>query len=349
MKVTVTGATGTLGREVVAELKHRGDQVTVLSRDAGPRAADAGRRRPALEWADPKTQAPPAEAFAGQDAVVHLLGEPIAQRWSDDIKREIRDSRVLSTRNLVAVLRDLDPAERPAVLVSQSAVGWYGARGDEQVDESEPAADDFLAQVCVDWEAEAHGAERPGPARGVHAHRRGAVRGRRRAGEDAAPVQARAWAARWPAASSTCPGCTPTTWWARCCTAWTRARCAGPVNVTAPEPVTNAELSKALGRVLGRPAIAPGARLRGEAALRRDGHHRDHRRAGRARRAGAVGLRVPPGRPGQRAAGRDRPVLTWSRRGGGTGGALAPAAADAGRSSSMPSSTSDQDGEEHRS
>ena len=192
MKVTVTGATGTLGREVVAELGRRGDEVTVLSRDADGARRKLGDGVRALEWADPKTQAPPAEALAGQDAVVHLLGEPIAQRWSDDVKREIRDSRVLSTRNLVAVLRDLDAgraARRAGVPVGRRA-GTAPAATSAWTSPS-PAADDFLAQVCVDWEAEAHEAERAGRARGVHPHRRGAVRGRRRAGEDAAAVQAR--------------------------------------------------------------------------------------------------------------------------------------------------------------
>ena len=125
MKVTVTGATGTLGREVVAELQQRGDQVTVLSRDAARARETLGQDVTALEWADPKSQAPPAEAFAGQDAVVHLLGEPIAQRWSEDTKREIRDSRVLTTRNLVAVLRDLD-AGRAARRCWSPSRRWAG-------------------------------------------------------------------------------------------------------------------------------------------------------------------------------------------------------------------------------
>ncbi len=163
----------------------------MLSRDADSARQKLGEGVRALEWADPKTQAPPAEAFAGQDAVVHLLGEPIAQRWSDDVKREIRDSRVLSTRNLVAVLRDLDPAERPSVLVSQSASGWYGARGDERVDESGPGRRRLPGPGVRGLGGRGPRRRRAGRARGVHAHRRGAVRGRRRAGEDAAPVQAR--------------------------------------------------------------------------------------------------------------------------------------------------------------
>ena len=160
MKVTVTGATGTLGRELVRALQDRGDEVTVLSRDADRARSVLGHAVRAVAWPEPKQAPAPAEGLAGQDAVVHLIGEPVDQRWSDDAKREIRDSRVLSTRNLVAALRDLD--DRPAALVSQSASGWYGPRGDERVDESEPAAGDFLAQVCVEWEAEARAAEELG-------------------------------------------------------------------------------------------------------------------------------------------------------------------------------------------
>src|SRR3954451_11201578 len=150
MKVAVTGATGTIGRAVVRALEERGDDVVALSRDAS-RASDLGVE--VVEWRAPKEEAAPAAAFADVEGVVHLLGEPVAQRWTDDAKREIRDSRVLGTRNLVAGLREAGPRLR--VLVSQSATGWYGARGDEPVDESEPAADDFLASVVQDWEAEA--------------------------------------------------------------------------------------------------------------------------------------------------------------------------------------------------
>jgi len=256
LKVTVTGATGTLGREVVAELKGRGDQVTVLSRDAARARETLGQDVTAVEWADPKSQAPPAEAFAGQGAVAHLLGEPIAQRWSDDTKREIRDSRVLTTRNLVAVLRDLDAAERPEVLVSQSAVGWYGARGDEKVDESEPAADDFLAQVCKDWEAEARAAEELGLR--VVCTRTGVV-----LSEDGGALEKMLPPFKLGVGGPVAGGKQYVPWVHTDDVVGSLLHCldqgsvTGPVNVTAPEPVTNKELSKALGRVLNRPAFAP--------------------------------------------------------------------------------------------
>lgn len=256
MKVTVTGATGTLGREVVKELQERGDHVTVLSRDADRARQTLGDGVTALAWADPKTQAPPAEALAGQDAVIHLLGEPIAQRWSDETKREIRDSRVLTTRNLVAALRDLDEAQRPAVLVSQSAVGWYGARGDERVDESEPAADDFLAQVCKDWEAEAREAEQLGLR--VVCTRTGVVMS-----EDGGALEKMLPPFKLGVGGPVAGGSQYVAWVHTDDVVASLLHCldqgsvSGPVNVTAPEPVTNKELSKALGRVLGRPAFAP--------------------------------------------------------------------------------------------
>src|SRR5680860_49930 len=225
MKVTVTGATGTLGAQLVKLLTARGDEVTVLSRNAESAREKLGGDVRALEWRDPKAEVPPAESLAGQEGVVHLLGEPVAQRWSEDSKREIRDSRVLSTRNLVAALGDVDSAQRPKALVSQSATGWYGARGDERVDESEPAAGDFLAQVCVEWEAEARAAEELG-----------------------VPVAGGKQYVPWIHTDDVVAGLA---------FALDTEGASGPVNLTAPEPVTNKELSKTLGRVLKRPAIAP--------------------------------------------------------------------------------------------
>src|SRR2546423_816352 len=114
MRVAVTGATGTIGRAVVRALVARGDSVVALSRDASSADLDVE----VVEWRAPKEEPAPAAAFADVEGVVHLLGEPVAQRWSDSAKREIRDSRVLGTRNLVAGLREAGPRLR--VLVSQS-------------------------------------------------------------------------------------------------------------------------------------------------------------------------------------------------------------------------------------
>src|SRR4051794_5618456 len=147
MKVTITGATGLIGTRLVKALRERGDEVTILSRSG---------REGTVQW-DPEGGPAPAEALAGRDAVVHLAGENVAQRWTKDARARIRSSREVGTRNLVEGLRAAEP--RPAVLVSSSAVGYYGKHGDETIDEETAPGDDFLAEVCVAWEREAQAAE----------------------------------------------------------------------------------------------------------------------------------------------------------------------------------------------
>jgi uncharacterized protein len=254
MRVAVTGATGTIGRALVTALTARGDDVTALSRNAD--RAERALNVDAAAWADPKSSPPPAEALSGRDAVVNLLGEQIAQRWSDDAKREIRDSRVVSTRNLVSAIAELPEAERPGVLVSQSGAGWYGHRGDERLDESAPAGDDFLARLSVDWEAEARRAEELGVRVVVN-----------RCGMVLSPTGG-ALAKMLPFFKAGIGG--PVAG-GRQYVPWVHLDdvvgailfeldtegASGPVNLTAPEPATNRELSKALGRVLRRPAFAP--------------------------------------------------------------------------------------------
>src|SRR3954468_22763 len=154
MDVTLTGATGLIGIKLVRALRDRGDGITVLSRS--PDRAQATLGVPAAAW-DPLAGPAPTAALRGRDAVVHLAGEPVAQRWNDKVKQAIRDSRELGTRNLVAGLRAVDTG-RPSTLVASSAVGYYGKHGDERVPESTPPGDDFLAQVCVAWEREAQAA-----------------------------------------------------------------------------------------------------------------------------------------------------------------------------------------------
>src|SRR5215207_471358 len=149
MRVTVTGATGLIGTRLVAALARRGDEVTVLSRDPGRARERLGSGIQAEAW-DPLGSPAPADALAGRDGVIHLAGEPVAQRWSAAAKERIRVSRETGTANLVAGLRAAEP--RPSVLVSASGVGYYGPCGDEEVDESASPGEDFLSQVCVAWE-----------------------------------------------------------------------------------------------------------------------------------------------------------------------------------------------------
>jgi uncharacterized protein (TIGR01777 family) len=256
MRVTVTGATGMLGRPLVDELLDRGDEVTVLTRDAARAARLFGGRAIAEEWADPKGEQPPRSALGGRDGVIHLLGEPVAQRWTDDARREIRDSRVLATRNLVSGLRELPDDDRPGVLVSQSASGIYGPRGDEPVTESEPAGDDFLARVCAAWEAEASAAADLGMR--IAVTRTGVV-----LSESGGALEKMLPPFKLGIGGPVAGG--------RQYMPWIHTRdvvgalifcldsdgAVGPLNLAAPEPATNAELSKALGRVLHRPAFAP--------------------------------------------------------------------------------------------
>jgi uncharacterized protein len=251
MKVTVTGATGLIGSRIVAALKARGDEVTVLTR--APDRARAALEVEAAAW-DPEAGPAPAAALAGRDAVIHLAGENVAQRWTEPAKRAIRNSRVAGTRNLVAGLEAADP--RPRVLVSASAVGYYGPHGEERVDESAPAAGDFLGEACAAWEAEAAAAE----ALGLRVVRI-------RTGIVLAP-DGGALAKMLPpfklGAGGPIAGGRHYMPWIHVDDVvgivlaavdgddWT-----GPINASAPEPVTNAEFSKALGRALHRPAVAP--------------------------------------------------------------------------------------------
>jgi uncharacterized protein (TIGR01777 family) len=256
MKVTVSGATGSLGRQLVEELLDRGDEVTVLSRDAARAERLFGGRATAATWAEPKSEQPPASALAGRDGIVHLLGEPVAQRWTDAARREIRDSRVLATRNLVAALGALAEDQRPGVLVSQSASGYYGPRGSEPVAEDEPPGDDFLAAVCVDWEAEARAAAAFGVR--VALTRTGVV-----LSQSGGALEKMLPPFKLGVGGPVAGGRQYVPWIHTDDVAGALAFCLdtaaaeGPLNLSAPQPATNAELSKALGRVLHRPAVAP--------------------------------------------------------------------------------------------
>jgi hypothetical protein len=254
-RVVVTGATGTLGRAVVKALLDRGDAVVALSRDVdrGRRALGDGPEVHA--WPEPTSAPPPSQALSGADGVIHLLGEPVAQRWSDGAKRTIRDSRELGTRNLVDGLLALPEDQRPAALVSQSATGYYGPRGDEALDEHAAAGTDFLAGVVKAWEAEAG---RASERLRVAATRTGVV----------LSPSGGALAQMLPffrlGLGGPVAGGEQYVPWVHLddvvgvllfCLDSGDAR--GPFNLTAPNPVRNSELSKALGRALHRPAVLP--------------------------------------------------------------------------------------------
>ena len=253
MRVTVTGATGLIGTRLIKELTARGDEVTVLSRDPEKARRTLGGAVQAVRW-DPAAGPAPREALDGRDAVIHLAGEPVAQRWNAQVKERILSSREQGTRNLVAGIAAAEP--RPRVLVSSSAVGYYGPHGDETLTESTAPGDDFLARVCVAWEREADAAEAHGLR--VVKVRTGVV-----LDPDGGALKTMLPPFKLGAGGPVAGGKQYMPWihvdavvgiYDRALDddGWT-----GAVNATAPAPVTNKVFSKALGRALNRPAFAP--------------------------------------------------------------------------------------------
>lgn len=250
MRVTVTGATGRVGRHVVAALKERGDDVTALSRD--PDRATELLGVPAFAW-NLKEEAAPKPALEGRDAIVHLAGEDVGQRWSEQAKAEILDSRERGTRNLVHTIFDTSP--RPQALVCASASGYYGARGDETVDEAGAPGRDWLAEVVARWERQAETAKIG--CRTVVV-RTGLV----------LDAQGGALAKMLPPFKAGVGGPIGS---GRQYMPWIHLddlvgiylaaidnpAFQGPINASAPEPVTNKAFAKALGRAIHRPAVAP--------------------------------------------------------------------------------------------
>jgi len=251
MRVTITGASGPIGSRLVAALTARGDEVTALSR-----RPDEARERLGVDAAawHPDREPAPAAALAGRDGVVHLAGEQIGQRWTPKAKKRIRSSRELGTANLVEGLREADP--RPRVLVSASGVGYYGARGDERLDESAAAGDDFLAQVCQEWERAAGAALELGMR--VVIQRTGVVLDRS-AGALAKMLPPFRLGVGGPVGGGDqyVSWIHPDDLVGLYLAALDGEQWAGPVNAAAPEPATNRALSRALGRAMHRPALVP--------------------------------------------------------------------------------------------
>jgi uncharacterized protein (TIGR01777 family) len=256
LRVTVSGATGLVGRTLLPALRRRGAEITILTRDPARARAQLGDGVTVVAW-DPQTEPAPADALAGRDAIVNLAGAPVAQRWSESAKRAIRDSRVLGTRHLVAGIAQVgDRDGRPTRLVNSSAVGYYGPRGEEPLDEDAPAGRDFLAELCVEWEDEAARARELG-VRVVQVRTGVVIDAAGGALARMLPPFRLGLGGPIAGGSQYVPWIHPDDLVGIMIAAIDDERWSGPVNGTAPAPVHNDEFARALGRVLGRPAVLP--------------------------------------------------------------------------------------------
>ena len=230
MNIAISGASGFIGRQLLKSLGQAGHSVRALSRHA-----------------------PFAKSMREADVVVHLAGEPIAQRWTAQAKQRIRESRVAGTRKLVEALATL--SRRPEALICASAIGYYGSRGDEILTESSPPGSGFLPEVCVAWEREAQAAEALGirvvrVRTGVVLAASGGALARMlppfRMGVGGRLGNGRQWMS-WIHLEDL----------VALFQLAVESQVRGPLNAVAPYPVTNSDFTRELARVLGRPAVFP--------------------------------------------------------------------------------------------
>jgi uncharacterized protein (TIGR01777 family) len=249
MTIAITGGSGFIGRRLMKMLANGNHTIRVLSRHAGTNLPPGVQLH---VWDAMKGQ-PPEASLEGVDAIVHLAGEPIAQRWNDEVKQKIRDSRVIGTRNLVQALSTM--RQRPAVLVCGSAIGYYGSRGDELLTELSAPGKGFVAEICTAWEKEADLAEslgirlvklRTGVVLGANGGALAKMLPPFKAGMGGKMGSGDQWMS-----------------WVHLDDLVGLIQYAieqpvrGPINGTAPNPATNADFTKALAHALGRPAIVP--------------------------------------------------------------------------------------------
>lgn len=247
MKVLITGATGLVGTALQKSFGKKGYEMLLASRSEPKDTSH-------VQWSIEEGFTEP-EKLEGLDAVVHLAGESVnGLRWTDEKKKAIRDSRVLGTRTLVKALSQLK--NRPKVLVSASATGFYGERGDEDLTESSTAGDTFLAEVAKEWEAEARRAEDAGirtvlQRTGIVLSKDGGALGTMllpfRLGVGGVIGSGKQWMS-WISMDDQIEAIN---------FALENENIRGAVNAVAPNPVTNEEFTKTMGDVLYRPTFIP--------------------------------------------------------------------------------------------
>ena len=247
MRILISGSSGLIGRSLTERLRSAGDTLCTLVRRKAEKSQDE------IGW-DPEAGVLDSSRLDGVDAVVHLAGKPIASRWTEETKRAIRDSRVRGTKRLAEAVAQLP--RRPKVFIAASAVGFYGSRGDEPLDETSAPGTGFLADVCQEWE-EAAAPARDAGIRTVHL-RTGLVLSRKggllarvllafKMGAGGIVGTGRQWLSWISLGDAT----------AAIQYAIGAAELSGPVNLTAPQPVPNAEFARTLGKILGRPTLVP--------------------------------------------------------------------------------------------
>jgi uncharacterized protein len=249
MNIAITGASGFIGRRLMKALAGADHKLRVLSRHAGTNLPPGVQL---YVWDAMKGQ-PPEESLEGVDAVIHLAGEPIAQRWNAEVKQKIRESRATGTRNLVQALSTA--RQRPAVLICGSAIGYYGSRGEEVLTESSAPGKGFMADVCVAWEKEADLAEslgirlvklRTGMVLGANGGALAKMIPPFKAGMGGKLGHGDQWMS-WVHVDDLVGMIQHAL----------QNPVQGPVNGTTPNPVTNADFTKALSHALSRPAVVP--------------------------------------------------------------------------------------------
>ncbi len=254
MKIFITGGLGFVGSKLTAALTAGGHGVTIVERNPGNKPAPP--KGVSVITGDASKPGPWQDAIAGHDAVINLAGVSIFSRWSKERKKEIYNSRVLITRNVADALKKIK-GKKPDLL-SASAVGYYGFHGDEMLSENDVPGEDFLALVCRDWEAEAMKAADAGSR--VVITRFGVI-----LDDSGGALDLLAKIFRWRLGNRLGSG---RQWFS-----WVHAddlvaaflfllekkTIRGPVNITAPVPVTNRELTRALNRALGTFPLVPPA------------------------------------------------------------------------------------------